>query len=871
MSRFLVTVLAGSLCLTGSALSAQAQSPVIISKNAQQPSSAIISEDNLKSIKMTGQRAVISWGQDIEVETTDFIPHQDGFTWVGTPVGGNFFDKIVLTNRQGAFAGFVNIGGQQIKLLPDAVSSQCRVNVMPNKKPKNSHKDIAIPPIAAQTLKKLSGELPSPTLSDSSKMTVIDLMILYTDGIEQEYTKEGVAAGIQNLVDVSNQAFKDSKIALRLNLVALKKTTYPDGNGLVAALESMTYGESTFSNLKTMREEYGADLVSLLRKIQPDSDACGVAWIMPSYSALPSKDYGFSVVDVGTFVGNDGAEYGCDDYTLVHELGHNFGCDHDWDHAYGAGIFQYSYGADVPGKWATIMSYDYPQIGLFSNPNLIFTYHSDTSTDVNTDSDADADETELYYIGNEMYANNAQTIALTKQVIAAYMPSEVKQQLWYPLWSTCEAGQVRLGIINPPCSECSSNKNCGPLTGELHAYDCKGNEVDNPVAMSLNLGGSAEIDVKDAFPNACNVCYVTFNSADDYGVGYEKTVIGDNKVYLLAAQKAVSSNIACSGVNCDVTSTANDYLNNIHNPEHISYGDICIPLATATPDWWTAISLINTTSTAQWLNVEFMEGPTCPVALPAYGQKTFYARDLLGPSTYYSGAATIKNAYGITGAVYFGRDKMVGARSLMPASANTLYFPFVADMTNWGSYFVLRNSGSPRITGYLDNGWSLGTKNFGVSAQLISNIADYAWSQTPAWFKIEGAAGMCAEEFMVSAYAESAIVTDPETAPSCCGTFALFKDGAERLIIINPSIYQTSVTLTYYNEQGEQVGNKAEYVLLPNASQNIYLTGDNVKALEKATHVSYQATWPVVGYEVVDFTPAGASQVVGFDGMLSLK
>ncbi|GEM_PF-3081969 len=880
MSRFLVTALASSLCLTASAFSAQAQSPVIISQNSQQPSNAIISETNLKNVKLAGQRAVISWGQDIEVETTDFIPHQDGFTWVGRTVSGSQFNKIILTQKQGVFAGFVNLEGQQIRLLPGIDAMQCRVDVMPSRKPKNSDKDVMLPPIAEDAIKKLSGELASSAISaisDPSKMTVIDMMILYTDGIEDEYTHQGVAAGIQNLVDVSNQAFKDSNIALRLNLVALKKTSYPDGNGLVAALEAMTYSEREFTGLAASREEYGADLVSLIRKIQPDSDACGVAWIMPSYSSL-SKDYGFSVVDVGEFTGFDGEEYGCDNYTLAHELGHNLGCDHDRDHASGYGIFQYSYGADVPGRWATIMSYDSPQIGLFSNPSLVYTYYPypDELENVTEDTDettteAEADEPVLYYIGDAQYANNAQTIMLTKDLVANYFPSQVRQQLWFPVWSACEAAAVRIGIINPPCSDCRSESNCGPLTGELHAYDCAGNESDNPVAISLNLAGSAEIDIFDAFPNACKICYVAFESADDFGVGYEKTVIGD-KVYMLAGQKTVAANTGCSGVNCDVTSTANDYLNNIYNPDHLSYGDICIPLAISTPDWWTAISLINTTSTAQWLNVELNTGMNCPVALPAKGQKTFFVHELLGTLPDYGvNSATIRNAYGITGAVYFGRDKMAGARSLMPASANTLYFPFVADMKNWGSYFVLQNSGSPNITGYLDNGQSLGTNNFSVSTQLISNVADYAWSQTPAWFKIEGAAGMCAEEFMVSPDVESAIVTDPETAPSCCGTFALFEDGAERLIIINPNIYQTMVTLTYYDEQGKQVGDKAGYVLLPNASQNIYLTGDNATALEGATHVSYQATWPVVGYEVVDFTPAGASQVVGFDGMLSLK
>ncbi len=87
-------------------------------------------------------------------------------------------------------------------------------------------------------------------------------------------------------------------------------------------------------------------------------------------------DLAFSVV-------ND--DLGCSDYTLAHEIGHNLGCLHDRPNADAyidskgkilhtgfipVGAFPYSYGYGKEGNFGTIMSYIWPRIGKFSNPDI---------------------------------------------------------------------------------------------------------------------------------------------------------------------------------------------------------------------------------------------------------------------------------------------------------------------------------------------------------------------------------------------------------------------------------------------------------------------------------------------------------------------
>ncbi len=198
---------------------------------------------------------------------------------------------------------------------------------------------------------------------------LIDVMVLYTPGMAAAYPGDTVLTRIQYLVDLGNQAFLNSAIHARFRLVHAEEKNYADSGSMDAALTALTAGDGVFNDVDDLRNLYGADQVTLLRRYV--DEGCGLAWIMQS----SDPDHAFAVVHDG----RNGNGFYCDDLTYIHEIGHNLGCAHDRAHAGGGGMYAYSYGYQfqADGSWyRTIMSYDCQdgcaQISYFSNPAVLY-------------------------------------------------------------------------------------------------------------------------------------------------------------------------------------------------------------------------------------------------------------------------------------------------------------------------------------------------------------------------------------------------------------------------------------------------------------------------------------------------------------------
>ncbi len=201
----------------------------------------------------------------------------------------------------------------------------------------------------------------------------IDVMILYTPGLASRLGG-GLSARLDQLVALSNQAYRDSGVYINLRLVHKQQVSYSDTSTNTAALDALTYGsDPALAGVASLRNTKGADLVSLIRpfNLSTSGGSCGVAWV-GGYNGYPISayaDHGYSVISDGRDV--NGSGYYCQDLTYVHELGHNMGSMHDRANSGGGkGAYPYSYGYGVSGTFGTVMSYINPRIGKFSNPAI---------------------------------------------------------------------------------------------------------------------------------------------------------------------------------------------------------------------------------------------------------------------------------------------------------------------------------------------------------------------------------------------------------------------------------------------------------------------------------------------------------------------
>ena len=186
--------------------------------------------------------------------------------------------------------------------------------------------------------------------------TTIDVLLGYTPGVVNMLGGTSqVQTRLNHVITVGNQTFSNSNVAVNLRLVGSMQVDYTDTGSNETALEQLTgsNGQSSvpvpaaLQPLRNARETHGADVVSLIRRFRdPDHDGCGIAWLIGGGQTPitpPYEMFGYSVVSDSNGLQFPQNGHYCVDETLVHEIAHNMGSQHDQEAATD-GNGQLSYG-----------------------------------------------------------------------------------------------------------------------------------------------------------------------------------------------------------------------------------------------------------------------------------------------------------------------------------------------------------------------------------------------------------------------------------------------------------------------------------------------------------------------------------------------
>ena len=222
---------------------------------------------------------------------------------------------------------------------------------------------------------------PPETAGDDG--SAIDVMVFYTPRARREQGgRDEMRALIDLWVAETNQAYADSGVIHRINLVGLEETAYSETGENGAALSHFaSAADGHMDEIHALRDVYAADIMHL---VVAEGNSCGRANQM--LNAQPWEESGAFAVTVA----------GCGALIFAHELGHNMGIRHDrymWSdinkpYPYSAGYVNLrAFDADAPesSRWYTVMAYPNrctveggfhcSWLFRFSNPNQ--TYRGD--------------------------------------------------------------------------------------------------------------------------------------------------------------------------------------------------------------------------------------------------------------------------------------------------------------------------------------------------------------------------------------------------------------------------------------------------------------------------------------------------------------
>jgi hypothetical protein len=407
-------------------------------------------------------------------------------------------------------------------------------------------------------------------------------------------------------------------------------------------------------------------------------------------------------------------------------------------------------------------------------------------------------------------------------------------KLWYPHVASNVTWSTEICVIN--------TSDVDSIDGEINAYSDAGVWVATmPVSLAANARRQFIVD--DTFFNPENIGYIVFESNSEYMCGYTKFyVLGQYRV----AIPAIS----------DVT-----------------VGDLYISHLASNDDWWTGISIVNTTSTAKNLTITFDSGETKNVALAANEHKAFSIKSLFGnlPQPDLN-SAIIEDADGIVGLELFGKGNQLSGVLLKNSTTTDMYYPHIASNDRWWTGIVAFNpSGSAStltIKPFTADGVALATTNVfvGSNEKYIGTVKNLGLPLDSDWFQIESTQPITGFELFGTSDGNQLAGYTGVNINRSQGIFAKNDtDGWTGIAFVNIENASASVTLKAYDDSGTLIAtdtiNLDAHEKLSDAAGDLFSWD-----ISAATYIVYSSNRELVGFQL-----NGSSDNMLLDGLPGLQ
>ncbi len=286
--------------------------------------------------------------------------------------------------------------------------------------------------------------------------------------------------------------------------------------------------------------------------------------------------------------------------------------------------------------------------------------------------------------------------------------------------------------------------------------------------------------------------------------------------------------------------------------------------------WGNIVSLVNTSSERCTVSVEFDNGATKSISLQPGQQLYFYpVGDMKVMSAEGKWAslkntkptptnAVIKGGKGLVGVALYHKGEKLSALALDGRAPEQIIYPYLLDSFGWWGGLVLQNTQSETVdatfSGYHSNGGgaelTLNSSSLSSLETQIKLSGDLLTSGS-GWLQIDAASPVAGAEFFGTLDGKQMASISTGSLLGKSGIFSSLRSGEEGgwdgLVLVNPGVDETPVTLLAYNDAGKIVA--AANPVLPAHGQLVSLISTLFKSsdISSASFIRFAAENDIVG------------------------